>query len=115
MNKVFVNNTNFSCLRNRKNGFINSVYSLRNNPSLSFNFGNNLLISSSDRDEDSNLCIQFGTDGEVLTGARPQHLANKDIIVAERTEDGSFVPHWDRIYRKCGLSCRKTARDEAVS
>ena len=50
------------------------------------------------RDEDSNLCIQFGTDGEVLTGARPQHLANKDIIVAERAEDGSFVPHWDRIY-----------------
>jgi len=50
------------------------------------------------RNENSDLCIQFGTDGEVLTGARPQHLANKDIIVAERKEDGSFVPHWERIY-----------------
>ena len=50
------------------------------------------------RDEDSNLCIQFGTDGEVLTGARPQHLANKDIVVAERQEDGSFISHWERIY-----------------
>lgn len=50
------------------------------------------------RDENSNLCIQFGTDGEVLTGARPQHLANKDIVVAERAEDGSFISHWDRIY-----------------
>lgn len=50
------------------------------------------------RDENSNLCIQFGTDGEVLTGARPKHLANKDIIVAERQDDGSFVSRWDRIY-----------------
>lgn len=50
------------------------------------------------RDDDSNLCIQFGTDGEVLTGARPKHLANKDIIVAERQEDGTFVSHWDRIF-----------------
>ena len=50
------------------------------------------------RDEDSNLCIKFGQDGEVLTGARPTHLANKDIIVAERNEDGTFTPHWSRIY-----------------
>ncbi len=50
------------------------------------------------RDEYSNLCIQFGSDGEVLTGARPAHLANKDIIVAERNEDGTFTPHWERIY-----------------
>ena len=50
------------------------------------------------RDEDSNLCINFGQDGEVLTGARPAHLANKDVIVAERQEDGTFVSHWERIY-----------------
>lgn len=50
------------------------------------------------RDDDSNLCINFGMDGEVLCGARPNHLANKDIIVAERQEDGSFVSYWDRIY-----------------
>ena len=50
------------------------------------------------RDENSNLCINFGQNGEILTGARPVHLANKDIIVAERMEDGTFVSHWDRIY-----------------
>lgn len=50
------------------------------------------------RDDNSNLCINFGMNGEVLCGARPQHLANKDIIVAERQEDGSFISHWDRIY-----------------
>lgn len=50
------------------------------------------------RDENSNLCINFGQDGEVLTGARPKHLANQDIIVAERNEDGSFTSHWERIY-----------------
>ena len=50
------------------------------------------------RDDDSNLCINFGQDGEILTGARPQHLANKDIVVAERNEDGSFTSHWERIY-----------------
>lgn len=50
------------------------------------------------RDENSNLCINFGQNGEILTGARPIHLANKDIIVAERQDDGTFVSHWDRIY-----------------
>lgn len=54
------------------------------------------------RDDDSNLCINFGQDGEVLTGARPQHLANKDIIVAERNEDGTFTSHWERIYPSLG-------------
>jgi len=50
------------------------------------------------RDENSNLCINFGMNGEVLCGARPAHLANKDIIVAERTEDGEFISRWERIY-----------------
>ena len=50
------------------------------------------------RDENSNLCIQFGADGEILTGARPRHLANKDVIVAENNGDGTFTPLWERIY-----------------
>jgi len=50
------------------------------------------------RDDDSNLCINFGQDGEILTGARPKHLANQDIVVAERNEDGTFTSHWERIY-----------------
>jgi len=50
------------------------------------------------RDDFSNLCINFGQNGEVLTGARPKHLANQDIIVAERNDDGTFTSHWERIY-----------------
>ena len=50
------------------------------------------------RDENSNLCINFGQNGEVLTGARPSHLANKDIIVAELNDDGTFTSRWERIY-----------------
>ena len=50
------------------------------------------------RDQNSNLCINFETGGEASAGARPKHLANKDIIVAERKEDGSFESHWERVY-----------------
>lgn len=50
------------------------------------------------RTEDGDLAIQFGTDGEILTGARPAHLACKDIVVASRNDDGTFTSHWERIY-----------------
>lgn len=50
------------------------------------------------RDSDSNLCINFETNGIASAGARPEHLANKKIVVAERQEDGTFISHWDRIY-----------------
>ena len=49
------------------------------------------------RDDESNLCINFETNGDATVGARPIHLANKNIIVSEKTEDG-FISHWDRIY-----------------
>ena len=55
-------------------------------------------IGFAHRDKDSNLCINFECGGEATAGARPAHLANKDIIVAERQDDGTFVSHWDRIY-----------------
>lgn len=63
-----------------------------------------VLASKSDaigfiyRDEESNLCINFETNGEATAGARPIHLANKRIIVAERKQDGTFENHWERIY-----------------
>ena len=55
-------------------------------------------ISYVHRDSDGNLCLNFGNDGEVLTGSRCPHLAGKDIVVAEKNADGSFTPHWERIY-----------------
>lgn len=51
------------------------------------------------RDEDSNLCFNFESTGAEC-GARPQHLANKRIVVAEyNAEDETFTPHWERIYQ----------------
>lgn len=50
------------------------------------------------RDKDSNLCINFENGGLVTAGARPKHLANKDIIVAENNGDGTFTSHWERIF-----------------
>lgn len=50
------------------------------------------------RDKDSNLCINFENGGVVTAGARPQHLANKDIVVAENNGDGTFTSYWERIF-----------------
>lgn len=44
------------------------------------------------------MCINFGGEGEVLTGSRCKHLAGKDIVVAERNDDGTFTSRWERIY-----------------
>lgn len=59
------------------------------------------------RDDDSNLYISFETNGEAAVGARPSHLANKKIVVAERQEDGSFISHWDRIYPSLTANANK--------
>lgn len=50
------------------------------------------------RSEGGDLCINFGNDGEVLTGSRIATLAGKDIVIASRNDDGSFTSHWSRIY-----------------
>ena len=50
------------------------------------------------RDKDNNLCVNFETNGEAAAGARPEHLANKRIVVAEMQKDGTFKSYWDRIY-----------------
>lgn len=64
-----------------------------------------ILASKSDaigfifRDDDGNLSINFETAGEVTAGARPTHLANKRIVVAERDpKTGEFTSKWERIY-----------------
>jgi hypothetical protein len=50
------------------------------------------------RDIDGNLCVNFTNNGSTIAGARPSHLAGKQIIIAEKQEDGTFTSHWDRIY-----------------
>jgi len=42
--------------------------------------------------------LSFKTSEEDLaTGARPEHLRNKEIIISEMTEKG-FITHWDKIF-----------------
>jgi hypothetical protein len=50
------------------------------------------------RDIEGNLCVDFVNNGSTIAGARPAHLAGKSLIIAEKNDDGSFTPHWERIY-----------------
>lgn len=41
--------------------------------------------------------LSFVTTQDVICGARPEHLRNKEIVVLEEV-DGKLVSHWDKIY-----------------
>jgi hypothetical protein len=50
---------------------------------------------------EGNKCIlSFKTTDDVICGARPEHLKNKEIVLSEVTEDGKFIVNWDKIYLK---------------
>lgn len=42
--------------------------------------------------------ISFKTSEEVTCGARPAHLKNQEIVLAEEV-DGVYTTYWDRIYK----------------
>lgn len=42
--------------------------------------------------------LSFVTKDEIICGARPEHLRNKEIVVAE-TINGEYKAYWDRIYK----------------
>lgn len=42
--------------------------------------------------------ISFKSNDEVTCGARPEHLRNEEIVVAEM-KDGVYTTFWDRIYK----------------
>jgi hypothetical protein len=42
--------------------------------------------------------LSFKTQDEVVCGARPEHLRNKEIVLSEINEDGIFESNWDKIY-----------------
>lgn len=47
---------------------------------------------------DGNKCmLSFKTSDEVICGARPDHLKNKEIVLTEMI-DGKIVSHWDEVY-----------------
>lgn len=42
--------------------------------------------------------INFNTKDEITCGARPQHLRNKEIVLAEIADGEEYTTYWDRIY-----------------
>lgn len=42
--------------------------------------------------------LSFIASDEVTCGARPEHLRNKEILLAEEV-DGKVITHWDKIYK----------------
>lgn len=42
--------------------------------------------------------LSFKTQDDVLCGARPEHLRNKEIVISEIAEDGTVTTHWDEIF-----------------
>lgn len=43
--------------------------------------------------------LSFKATDEITCGARPDHLRNEEIVVAETLESGEYVTYWDRIYK----------------
>ena len=42
--------------------------------------------------------LSFATTEEISCGARPEHLSNKQIVISEKSEDGTLNVYWDKIY-----------------
>lgn len=42
--------------------------------------------------------ISFVTKDEVICGARPKHLKNQEIVIADSI-GGEYKTYWDRIYK----------------
>jgi hypothetical protein len=51
--------------------------------------------------------LSFITSDKVICGARPEHLSNKQIVLSEKQDDGSYVFHWDQIY----LNLKKNGKE----
>lgn len=42
--------------------------------------------------------LSFKTSDEVLCGARPNHLKNKELVIATEQADGNIKTFWDKVY-----------------
>lgn len=50
------------------------------------------------RPEGNQRILSFNTSDEIICGARPQHLKNKEIIMSEMDDKGNLTTYWDKIY-----------------
>lgn len=42
--------------------------------------------------------LSFKTKSEIICGARPEHLKDKEIVLSELGEDGKLKVYWDKIF-----------------
>lgn len=43
--------------------------------------------------------LSFKTDEfDIVTGARNEHLANKEFLISEKSENGGLITHWNEIF-----------------
>lgn len=49
------------------------------------------------RDGNKNI-LSFKTTDDIICGARPKHLKNKEVILSEVNEKGDLVTYWDKIF-----------------
>lgn len=50
------------------------------------------------REEDNKTVLNFQTSDTIICGARPDHLKNQQIVIAEMQENGTLKTNWDKIY-----------------
>ena len=43
--------------------------------------------------------ISFKSEELLVAGARPKHLEEKDIVIAESDENGDLTFHWDKVFK----------------
>lgn len=48
--------------------------------------------------KDNQTILNFKTLDTIICGARPEHLRNKEIVIAEQQEDGTIQTFWDKVY-----------------
>jgi hypothetical protein len=49
--------------------------------------------------KDNQSILSFKTsEDDLVCGSRCEHLSGQDIVIAEKTNDGTFIYHWDKIF-----------------
>lgn len=51
-----------------------------------------------DKTDPNKRVLSFKASNNLIAGARPAHLSNKEIIISEKQEDGSLTTNWKLIY-----------------
>lgn len=44
--------------------------------------------------------VSFGSGEQIASGARPEHLREQELVLAESDDDGNMTYHWDKIFKE---------------